>query len=258
VDIDATKRSKNQASSSPLNLKQVLLNCDLGEGYDDVDRKVMPFIDQANIACGGHAGDTDSMQTTVGLALKRSVSIGAHPSYPDKENFGRVSINYEPEHLLNSLLKQVSSLEEICKAQGAKLDYIKAHGALYNDSAKNSNLMNMLLKLAKSFQCGLMLPAQLGQQSFSQAANEYGVKLIREGFADRSYTDEGFLVPRSTDGAVYENIEHVVQQASLFAKGKPVISHNGKPLNLKADSICVHGDNEKAIEALQRIYDTLH
>lgn len=234
------------------------LNCDLGEGFDEIDRKVMPFIDQANIACGGHAGDIDSMQRTVALAEKRRVSIGAHPSYPDKENFGRVSIAYSPSQLQDALLEQVTSLEQVCREQGTSLDYIKAHGALYNDSVKDSELMHMLLKLAKSFQCQLMIQAHPKLGAFEQDANDMGVTLLKEGFADRAYTDEGLLVPRQQQGAVHSSLEQIVDQAQQLAETGTVVSINNKLLKLQIDSICVHGDSEHALEALQRIYDTLH
>lgn len=241
---------------------RVALNCDLGEGFDDVDRKVMPFIDQANIACGGHAGDRNSMQRTVDLALKREVAVGAHPSYPDRDNFGRVSQRYAPEVLLDSLFEQVEALEAVCRAQGARMTYIKAHGALYNDSMKDPSLMRMLLKLAKSFHCALMVQSLPEQQALFDEANELGVTLVREGFADRAYASSGFLLARTVAGSVHANLRDIVQQAIDLAQvpgDESGEKHSLSPLprQLHVDSICVHGDTDLAIEALQHIYDAL-
>jgi UPF0271 protein len=236
----------------------VKLNCDLGEGFDEVDRKVMPLIDQANIACGGHAGDLASIARTVELAVKRDVAIGAHPSYPDKDNFGRKSLSMSEDALLESLIEQVGRIDLASRDAGERMAYIKAHGALYNDSAKNPSTMRTLLKLAKSFQTKLMVQALPNQSSLDTEAGELGVVLIKEGFADRAYSNEGFLLSRALPGAVHTDLDDIVRQAKQLADKEPIMSIDQKPLAISVDSICVHGDTDKAIEALRAIYNQLH
>ncbi|WP_370980709.1 5-oxoprolinase subunit PxpA [Agaribacterium sp. ZY112] len=235
----------------------MLLNCDLGEGLSDVDRRIMPFIDQANIACGGNAGDSKSMQETLELALQHDVAIGAHPSYPDKANFGRKSLCISLPELETSLRTQLDGLYELLQKRDLSIEHIKAHGALYNDSNKNEELLTLLIELAKDYNCSLMLQSLPINDKAEIIANKFSVPLIFEAFADRAYDKSGLLVARNIEGAVHQDIDHIVQQALCFAHHKAVPVVNGQALKLHADSLCIHGDSPLALQAISAIYDAL-
>ncbi len=227
------------------------LNCDLGEGLADVDIQVMPYIDMASIACGGHVGDGLSMATTVDLAIANSVILGAHPSYPDRERFGRYSLEISEQELECSLTNQVSKLHSICLDKNAQLSYIKPHGALYHDLTTYPAIAQMLVDLANRFDCKLMVMASKRNEELFQ--NFVSVtNIIYEAFADRSYTDEGSLVPREFLHSVHATPEESREQAIQIQNGL-VISEGGKPIPINAQSLCVHSDTPNAIKAIQLI-----
>ncbi|WP_096085621.1 5-oxoprolinase subunit PxpA [Agaribacterium haliotis] len=234
------------------------LNCDLGEISAELDRKLMPFIDQANIACGGHAGDQHSMLNCIELADQYGVAIGAHPSYPDRSNFGRQSMSIDLDKLEQSLFEQVASLQALCQRRGVTLRHIKAHGALYNDSNKDPALLALLVQLARDFNCALMLQSLPINDKAERLGAEHGVELIYETFADRAYSKSGLLVPRTQNGAVHEQLSIIVEQALGFAQHGCVRSIDDHILKLRADSLCVHGDSNTALLAVRAIYDALH
>jgi len=213
----------------------------------------MPFIDQANIACGGHAGDAHSVANTVALAQKLDVAIGAHPSYPDKENFGRISHDIAIANLRPILTEQIQLV-----AEQAPLHHIKAHGALYNDCATKSELLELLMELAAEFECKLMLQAFADMSAIKALAKPYNIELIYEGFADRAYAADGKLVSRKENGAVLQTVPDILKQAECFRNGKNIISNSGSPLKLDVHSLCVHGDNPLAFEALKKIHHAFH
>lgn len=225
------------------------LNCDLGEIAAPVNGKsieeyVMPLIDQASIACGGHAGDRDSMRRCVELAVSHDVSIGAHPSYPDREHFGRRSLQMPTAALADAIAEQTNTLQQVCEEFDTRLDYVKPHGALYNDMSSNAALCSTLL------QAIAFLPANVALMHFAGLqlpATERS--LIAEAFADRRYTDAGTLQPRSEPGAVLSKNEMLAQAQSL-SKTKSVISVSGKTLAVSASSLCVHGDNPSARDSI--------
>jgi UPF0271 protein len=242
----------------------MLLNCDLGEGLDDVDERVMPFIDMANIACGGHAGDEASMRRCVLLACKHGTRIGAHPSYPDKAQFGR----QRPKHLnlddlTDNLQTQLMSLRAICHAAQADIHYVKPHGALYHDVATDPELLHALFR-AISIACPgvpVMLQARpRGHKPPAWAdlvmhfsAAKAPPPLWTEAFADRTYTETGELVSREHKGAVLETAEAIVKQAYQLITDNSVITTAGSTLMIQADSVCVHGDTPTAYTALKDI-----
>lgn len=235
------------------------LNADLGEGFGEVDRTLMPFIDQANIACGGHAGDNDSIAQTVELAVKRGAAIGAHPSYEDREHFGRRSLDIELPTLEQQLFTQIQRVSDACTQAGSSLKHLKAHGGLYNDSNRSPELMHLLLRLAKAFSCELMVQSLPNMNNTLKDAKQLGVGLILEGFADRAYLSSGLLAPRSTDGAVYSSVEQIFEQGLKFAEHRSIACvDNQNELKIKIDSLCVHGDNQVALQALNKLYDALH
>lgn len=244
-----TAMKPSQCTPSPFSL-----NADLGEGLDEIDNAIFPLLDQANIACGGHAGNEASMRRCITLAKQYEVVIGAHPSYPDTANFGRKSLNMSEEALLESLMQQVSALADIANSEGCQLTYLKPHGALYNDWAKPSRL-KILLNVAKAFDTSLMLAA--GQTEVSKACASEGVVYLKEGFADRGYNDDATLVARNLPGALLDQ-DQILERVASLAKGQGVVTISGKALNLAIDSLCLHSDTPGAVATAQAIRQQLN
>lgn len=229
------------------------INADLGEGLDDIDSAIFPLLDQANIACGGHAGNEASMRRCIQLAKQYHVVIGAHPSYPDPVNFGRKSLDMNEEALYQSLMQQVGTLAEIARSESCQLTYIKPHGALYNDWAKPAQL-NVLIGVAKAFNLSLMLAA--GQAKITKACALEGVVYLKEGFADRGYNDDASLVARNLPGALLDH-EQILERVAKLAKGQGVVTASGKTLNLAIDTLCLHSDTPGAVATAQAIRQQL-
>ncbi|MEO9476101.1 MAG: 5-oxoprolinase subunit PxpA [Cyclobacteriaceae bacterium] len=226
------------------------LNCDVGEGIGQ-DDLIMPFLDACSIACGGHAGDGDSMKLAVELALTNNVSIGAHPSFPDRDTFGRAMMKISPEHLTESLCSQVADLAAICKKSGTNLSHIKIHGALYNLAAKDETTTQLILKALKDYR---HLPFLAPDKSvFFELAESNGRKVKREAFADRHYNQDRSLVSRSQQNAVITNPRLAQAQVSSIVQFGWVKSINGANVNLNAETFCVHGDNPNAVEILEAL-----
>lgn len=238
----------------------MLLNCDLGEGLDSVDAQVMPHLDMANIACGGHAGDNRSMTRCVALAQNYGVAIGAHPSYPDRANMGRKSLAMDIASLEETLQEQIATLKELCEELGTELRYIKPHGALYNDMVSDPERFSAVVSVcAKSFR-GLPLVVQaLCDTSWQKAiAANYQQTLWYEGFADRAYRDDGRLVSRDQPNALHSDVAQMVAQAqSLIQKGG-LYTETQQWLPLRVDTLCVHGDTPTAVAALLAIRDQIN
>ncbi|MFL0800693.1 MAG: 5-oxoprolinase subunit PxpA [Agarilytica sp.] len=227
------------------------LNCDLGEGLDEIDAALMPHIDMASIACGGHTGDKRSMARAIELALHHHVTIGAHPSYPDRENFGRSSITIDATQLFDSLCEQVQQLHTIATSLSASLHYIKPHGALYNDAWHQDTIHGTLLKVSEAFDLPLVMQANVGLGN-----NETRFKkssIISEAFADRAYTDEGTLVSRKHNHATHDTIEKSVAQAKHIYFKNGLFTESGKWLPLCAETLCIHSDSPNAIDIAMAI-----
>jgi UPF0271 protein len=205
------------------------LNCDLGEGIGN-DIQLMPYIDEANIACGFHAGDAFTMRETVALCIRHGVKIGAHPSYLDRENFGRKEIELSSEEIYLLVKKQIETLKKIAENAGAKLNHVKPHGALYNTSAKNLEVAKAIAKAVKDIDAGLILFGLKNSHSII-AAKEIGLKTAEEAFADRRYESDGSLTPRSQPGACFTEIQDALNQVQ----------------KMKADTWCIHGDGPHAL-----------
>ena len=239
------------------------LNCDLGESYGawqmGQDDLVMPLIDMANVACGFHAADPMVIRHTLALAAQHKVEIGAHPSYHDLPGFGRRSIHHTPDEIEALMLYQLGALEGMCRSEGLAVSYVKPHGALNNDMMKDKDTLAVVMKAVRTFREGLplMIPVTLSYREHQALAENLGVPLLLEAFADRAYDDQGQLVSRRQAGAVHEDPELIVKQALSFARNGGVTSATGKWLNLPADSLCVHGDNEAALEAVRAIRTAL-
>jgi len=229
------------------------LNCDLGEGLDAIDAEVMPFIDMANIACGGHCGDTASMKRTLALITQEAkrghqVLIGAHPSYPDKKNFGRVSMPITADRLVKDVLAQVEALSVLAHTQKLKLAYIKPHGALYNDANINPMVLATLIRAAQQASLPLVIQALPTAQALPLEAD-----VIFEAFADRAYTNEGLLVPRNQPHALHTSADQIVAQVSTLAQKRSIKSDEGRWLALEASTVCIHSDTPNAAHSIERV-----
>ena len=224
------------------------INCDLGEG-GEFDEKLMPLISACNIACGGHAGNLETMQRNVRLALENNVEIGAHPSYPDRANFGRNHVEMTAEELQLSIEGQVLSLKQIVESEGGKLSHVKLHGALYNDAARDRNISNIVLRSLEDLGGDLRLYVPLHSQLGELALGRF--ELYQEAFADRNYEKNYGLVPRSNTHAVIEDREMVLQHVRSIYKENKVLLQNGEFLKAQADTYCVHSDTPSAVQILQ-------
>jgi UPF0271 protein len=244
-------------------VSRLLLNCDIGESFGNwtmgLDTEVMPFIDCANIACGFHAGDPSIMRKTVRLALSNGVQIGAHPAYQDLVGFGRRSMAYTAQELQDIVHYQIGALDGICRAQGARVSYVKPHGAMYNDMMANPAQLRAVLQAVASYdrELPLMLMATRDNSAAQRLGDEYGVTLWFEAFADRAYDSAGMLVSRQLPGAVHHDPETIIEQALTIARGGNLTARDGSALHLQANTLCVHGDNASSVAAVRRIREAL-
>ena len=240
-------------------MNRILLNCDMGESYGawrmGDDEHAMPLIDQANLACGFHGGDPLTMQSTVALAVAHDVAIGAHPSYPDLQGFGRRHLACSAEEVEALVLYQLGALDAFCRAAGVQVAYVKPHGALYNDLVRDDALFAAVLRACRAYRPGLplMVLALADNARERRLAEAAGVPLLFEAFADRAYLADGQLAPRRLAGAVHHEPERILAQALAIAAGEPFADLDGKPLQLCADSLCVHGDNAESLAVLRRL-----
>ena len=234
------------------------LNSDLGESYGSwkmgLDEAVMPHIHQANIACGFHAGDAIIMRKTLALAKANGVSVGAHPAYPDLQGFGRRSMNCSHEEIVAYVQYQISAIEGMAKSMEVQLDYVKPHGALYNDMMAKDNVRAAVMEAVASHHAkpALMLLAIPENVEHQKEADALGLSLLFEAFADRCYDDDGKLLARTKEGAVH-TYEKMIAQVKQLCDTDTVTTVSGNTLTLKADTLCVHGDNETGVKAIQEI-----
>ncbi len=232
----------------------MLLNCDLGEGMA-YDSKIMPMIDMANLACGAHAGSPDLMRENIIRAKEHGVSIGAHPGYPDKENFGRISLDIGYNDIPPMLIEQIEALDDIAKSEDAQIEYIKPHGALYNDMMKDPKLFEIIVRSIAQHDDALKLMILSTPQNdrYKEIADRYGIGLLYEIFADRNYTDDGYLVPRGSPDAVVHDIDQIARRIENFSRSGTLPSLGGAQLHMACDTICVHGDNRESLDAVKAI-----
>jgi UPF0271 protein len=209
------------------------LNADLGEGCGD-DDALLAIVTSANIACGAHAGDAATMEATVLAALTRGVRIGAHPSYPDRANFGRVAMDRSTEQIEADVTEQVAALDAIARKNGARLAHVKAHGALYNTAARNRSVADAISRAVRAYDPELVIVGLAGGAQI-ESAQTHGLRAVREVFADRGYRDDGTLIPRGEPGAMIEDVHDAVAQALD-------LTHRGA-----GETICLHGDGPHAL-----------
>ena len=230
----------------------MLWNADVGEIPQD--RLLIPFLDIANIACSFHAGNADTMQETVLLAKKNSVKISAHVSYKDKKNFGRKSIFSSKKNLKKCLLQQLEKIEAICEKNHCLLEYMKPHGALYNDALSNTLVWETLAETLQQFNPKLkwIFFSSHKNKEYENMANNYGLKLIFEVFPDRNYKN-GFLLSRKEKNAVIQDAKEISLRILSLQKKRELLDIEGKKMQFLAQTFCLHGDNPAALEAIKII-----
>jgi len=221
------------------------LSADMGEGSPGED-EIWPLITSANIACGGHTGDAASMAYAARRAREHGVTLGAHPSYPDRENFGRTSMTMMPAALCASLVAQIKALREI-----ASITFVKPHGALYNDAHRDVVRAGVIIEAMNEIDPALAIVCP-DASAMATAARANGVRVIREAFADRRYNPDGSLVSRAEPGALL-GVDEAAEQAALLASERAVIARDGSRISVPHDTICIHADMERAVERLRAI-----
>lgn len=227
------------------------INADLGEGFL-FDEELMKMISSCNIACGGHAGTENSMRATIRLALKYGVTIGAHPSYPDPDHFGRKEMEIAPDLLKKNIQQQVLTLINIAREEGAVVRYIKPHGALYNKAAVDVKIANLLVDIVKEIEPSVALMGLSGSVIAPIAKKNY-IMFLKESFADRRYNDDGTLVDRNNSLAVINDKEQVWKQIKMLLTNNTIRTINKKNIKKEVDSICFHGDTPQAVELLSYV-----
>ena len=241
-------------------MKKIDLNCDLGESFGNykmgMDDEVIRHISSANVACGFHASDPLVMQKTVALAKENGVCIGAHPGFPDLVGFGRRNMSVSPAEAKAFVQYQIGALDAFCKAAGVKLCHVKPHGALYNMAGKDEILAQAVCEGIFEYDSNLILLGLSGSKMI-EAGKKIGLRTASEVFADRAYEADGSLVARSKPGAVITDENLAVSRVVEMVKNGRVTSITGNEIEIKADSICLHGDGVKAVEFAKRIKEEL-
>ena len=235
---------------------EIDLNADVGEGFGaytlGCDEELLSLVSSANIACGFHAGDPGVMRKTVDLALKGGAALGAHPGYPDLQGFGRRTLSMGEEEVYAAVLYQIGALRAFARAAGSDLRHVKPHGALYNDAAKNSALARGIARAVQAAGEGLTLLGLPGCELESAAA-DLRLPYAREFFADRAYQDDGTLVPRSRPDAVIHDEAVCVARVLRVVRKGTVMSAGGREIAVRADTVCLHGDNPEAVAFARRL-----
>ena len=240
--------------------KYIDLNSDLGESFGNytlgMDERILELISSANIACGFHAGDPDVMHKTVQLALKNNVALGAHPGFPDLVGFGRRTMGVSPQEVYTMMVYQIGALNGFIKAEGGKMQHVKPHGALYNMAAKDKKLAEAIAESLYKVDPELVLFGLAGSEMI-HAAKRIGIRAIEEVFADRTYQKDGTLTPRSQANSMITDDQKAIAQVLKMVQEKKVTSVDGSDIPLQADTICVHGDGEHALNFAKKIKEKL-
>jgi UPF0271 protein len=231
------------------------INCDMGEGMLN-DASLMPFISSANIACGYHAGNEDIIKRTIELALENNVAIGAHPSYNDRENFGRLSQSIALVELAELISDQISLFEKITNQMGCKIHHVKLHGALYNDCAKDALLSKIVAQTIQAIDPSIMLYGLSGSHTIKEA-RAIGLRSVQEVFADRTYQANGQLTPRYLDHALITDPIESAKQVLSMVLDQELKADDGTMITVNAETVCIHGDHEAAVEIAKNLFNTL-
>ena len=232
------------------------INCDLGEGFPN-DKALMKFISSANIACGYHAGDIDTIKSTIAYCIENGVAVGAHPGFNDKANFGRTEMELSIYELYDLVAEQITLMQDACKEMGASLHHVKPHGALYNMAAKNATMSYIIARAIKELDSQLVLYGLSNSYMISEAEAMH-IKTASEVFADRTYNAKGQLTPRSEPNAMIHTTENALAQVLKMIEHKTVIATDGSVVPLEAETICIHGDGDHAVSFATSIYTAMH
>ncbi|MFW5387499.1 MULTISPECIES: 5-oxoprolinase subunit PxpA [unclassified Yersinia (in: enterobacteria)] len=227
------------------------LNADLGEGCAN-DQALLQLVSSANIACGFHAGDAQTMRQSVRWAMEYGVAIGAHPSFPDRENFGRTAMQLPPETVYAQVVYQLGALAAIVKAEGGVMQHVKPHGMLYNQAAVDPLLADAIAKAVKAVDTSLRLVGLAGSE-LVRAGERAGLVTRQEVFADRRYQPDGTLVPRSQPDALIESDELALSQTLAMVQRQQVQARDSSWVAVQADTVCVHGDGAHALDFARRL-----
>lgn len=227
------------------------LNSDLGEGAA-FDEQIIPLISSANIACGFHAGSCEIMDKTVALCKKHGIALGAHPGYPDRENFGRTNMAVTPKQVYDYTLYQLGALAAIAASQGKTLQHIKPHGAMYNMAAKDIELSNAIVDAVRDFDGSLILLALSGSKMI-EAATAKDIKYASEVFADRAYESDGTLRARTLEGSMITDENEAIARVIRMVREGKVTAYTGEDIAIEAHSVCIHGDSEKALDFVKAL-----
>jgi 5-oxoprolinase (ATP-hydrolysing) subunit A len=237
-------------------MARIDLNCDMGEGFGawrmGNDLEILDHVTSANIACGFHAGDPATMHRTVEAALAKGVAVGAHPGLPDLQGFGRRTMAISAGEAYDIVVYQIGALAAFARAAGGRLSHVKAHGALYNMAAKDLRLSEAIAQAVRDVDAGLVLFGLAGSETM-RAADKLGVRAAGEVFADRTYQDDGSLTPRSRPDAMIEDADDAVAQVRRMVGEGVVRSTNGRDVAVRADTLCIHGDQPGALAFVKRI-----
>lgn len=227
-------------------ISTVDLNSDLGEGagFDD---ELLSLVSSANIACGFHAGDADSMKRTIAAAVSANVAVGAHPSLFDRENFGRTEVPVTAEQVFDAVVYQLGVFAAFAESEGARPNHVKPHGALYNMAARDAGLAAAVVKAVSSTDQALLLFAP-ANSTMASAATAAGIRVIAEVFADRNYLNDGSLVPRSRSDALLDDPESAATRVVRMLRQGKVTAVDGADMSIRAETVCVHGDTPGAVK----------
>ena len=229
-------------------MKEIALNCDVGEGLDN-EKELFPLISSCSIACGGHAGNEQTMTKVIGLALQNDVKIGAHPSYPDREKFGRLCLNMSKGDFIASVRSQITVFSNILREHNGILNHIKPHGALYNDLAKDKTLSTYFLEAIETYKDGVKLYVPYGS-TLAEEALKQNWKLVYEAFGDRNYKDDLSLVSRKKANALIQSPSEVLEHIMIMIRAGQVKTISGRLIPIKAETFCIHGDTPNVLEIL--------
>ena len=232
------------------------LNCDMGESFGawtmGNDAALMDFVSSVNVACGFHAGDATVIRQTVEMAIAKGVAVGAHPSFADLQGFGRREIKMSAAEIFDIVIYQIAAVKGICEALGGRLHHVKPHGALYNQAAKDANLAEAIAKAVKAIDKNLILYGLAGSCLISEA-EQIGLKTASEVFADRTYQSDGSLTPRSQPNALIEDTKTAATQVWQMISAQTVTATDGETVQLRAETVCIHGDGAHALDFAKTI-----
>ncbi|MCH2034740.1 MAG: 5-oxoprolinase subunit PxpA [Tenacibaculum sp.] len=231
--------------------KQIDINCDVAEGLGN-EKRLMPYLNSCNIACAAHAGSNEVIDEVISLAKSHKVKIGAHPSFPDRENFGRKIMNISFSELQKSIRSQIQLVKSKTEEYGERLHHIKPHGALYNIAAKEKSYAEIIVAELVRLDYPVFLYAPYNSV-ISSLAKENGIQVMFEAFVDRNYNSDLSLVSRTLPNAIIKENETAWEQLKSMIDNEELISIQGEKVKIKADTFCIHGDHENALELLQFI-----